>query len=74
MSAEDIRWIQRYIHFEQAFKQLRSAVELAQQRALSDLEEQGMIQAFEYTHEMAWNVLERVRKAHYSFLPLTFCS
>jgi nucleotidyltransferase substrate binding protein (TIGR01987 family) len=55
---EDIRWIQRYRHFTQAFEQLKNAAELAEQRDLSDLEEQGMIQAFEYTHELAWNTLK----------------
>jgi nucleotidyltransferase substrate binding protein (TIGR01987 family) len=55
---EDIRWIQRYRHFIQAFDQLKDAVELAKQRDLSKLEEQGMIQAFEYTHELAWNTLK----------------
>ena len=58
MSKQDIRWIQRYNHFAQAFKQLEKAVELSRQRPLTELEEQGMIQAFEYTHEMAWNVLK----------------
>jgi len=33
-------------------------VALSRQRALSDLEQQGLIQAFEFTHEMAWNVLK----------------
>ncbi len=56
--AKDIRWVQRYRHFIQAFEQLKSAVELAEQRNLSELEEQGMIQAFEYTHELAWNTLK----------------
>jgi len=55
---EDIRWKQRYQHFTQAFKQLKSAVELAEQRPLTELEEQGTIQAFEYTHELAWNTLK----------------
>lgn len=58
MSAQDIRWIQRYHHFAQAFEQLENAVELSSQRPLTELEEQGMIQAFEYTHELAWNVLK----------------
>lgn len=58
MSAPDIRWIQRYHHFAQAFEQLENAVELSSQRPLTELEEQGMIQAFEYTHELAWNVLK----------------
>ena len=29
-----------------------------QQRPLSDLELQGLIQGFEFTHELAWNVLK----------------
>jgi len=37
---------------------LEKAVELAKKRPLSELEEQGIIQAFEYTHELAWNVLK----------------
>ena len=57
-SPQDIRWIQRFAHFAQAFLQLKEAVELAQQRELSKLEEQGLIQAFEYTHELAWNTLK----------------
>ena len=58
MTTQDIRWIQRYNHFSQAFAQLERAVELSNQRPLTELEEQGMIQAFEYTHELAWNVLK----------------
>ena len=50
----DIRWLQRLHSFRKAFAQLASAVSLSQQRALSDLERQGLIQAFEFTHELAW--------------------
>lgn len=57
MSDQDIRWIQRFNHFSKAFAQLKEAVELSEQRELSKLEEQGLIQAFEYTHELAWKVL-----------------
>jgi hypothetical protein len=56
MTTQDIRWIQRYNHFSHAFDQLERAVALSNQRPLTELEEQGMIQAFEYTHELAWNV------------------
>jgi nucleotidyltransferase substrate binding protein (TIGR01987 family) len=31
---------------------------LSQQRPLSKLEEQGLIQAFEFTHELGWNTLK----------------
>ena len=58
MTAQDIRWIQRFEHFIKAFSQLKEAVELAEQRCMTKLEEQGLIQAFEYTHELAWNKLK----------------
>ncbi|MBI3761084.1 MAG: nucleotidyltransferase substrate binding protein [Chloroflexi bacterium] len=58
MTAQDIRWIQRFNHFVKALSQLKEAVQLAQQRPLSKLEEQGLIQAFEFTHELAWNTLK----------------
>jgi len=58
MSRHDIRWIQRFDNFKRAFTRLAQAAELAKQRELSDLEEQGLIQAFEFTHELAWNTLK----------------
>jgi nucleotidyltransferase substrate binding protein (TIGR01987 family) len=58
MSSHDIRWIQRFNHFNKAFAQLEEAVILSQRRKLTKLEEQGLIQAFEFTHEMAWNTLK----------------
>lgn len=53
----DIRWQQRYSNFQRAFTSLAAAVGLARARPLSDLEKQGLIQAFEFTHELAWNVM-----------------
>jgi nucleotidyltransferase substrate binding protein (TIGR01987 family) len=58
MTTQDIRWIQRFSHFTKALSQLREAVALAQERPLSKLEEQGLIQAFEFTHELARNTLK----------------
>lgn len=58
MSLNDIRWQQRFSNYKKALSQLKSAVELSKQRELSDLEKQGVIQAFEFTHELAWNVLK----------------
>jgi nucleotidyltransferase substrate binding protein (TIGR01987 family) len=58
MSEKDIRWVQRFHNFGGALSQLAEAVELAGQRELSKLEKQGMIQAFEFTHELAWNTLK----------------
>lgn len=55
---EDIRWKQRFNNYLKTLQTLTEAVELAQRRDLSNLEEQGMIQGFEFTHELAWNVLK----------------
>lgn len=58
MTKQDVRWAQRFDNFNDAFRNLTKAVELAKSRPLSDLEKQGIIQSFEYTHELAWNVLK----------------
>lgn len=58
MSHEDIRWVQRLANYERARSRLTSAVELAATRELSDLEKQGLIQAFEFVFELAWNVMK----------------
>jgi nucleotidyltransferase substrate binding protein (TIGR01987 family) len=58
MGTQDVRWIQRYNSFSKALSQLREAVNLAEERPLSNLEQQGLIQAFEFTHEQAWNTLK----------------
>ena len=55
---EDIRWKQRFDNYKRALYQLTLAVQLMQQRPLSNLELQGLIQGFEFTHELAWNVLK----------------
>src|SRR5438552_12248503 len=54
----DIRWRQRFHSFQKAFTQLSAAANLAATRKLSELEQQGLIQAFEFTHELAWNTLK----------------
>lgn len=54
----DVRWKQRFQSFGKAFAQLSAAADLAKQRPLTDLEQQGLIQAFEFTHELAWNTLK----------------
>jgi len=55
---EDLRWKQRFENFEKVFKQLSKAKDLATKRNLSELEQQGLIQSFEYTHELAWKVIK----------------
>lgn len=58
MTSKDIRWIQRLDNFKNAISQLKDAVELSKKRSLTPLEEQGLIQAFEFTHELAWKTLK----------------
>lgn len=55
---EDIRWIQRFDNFKRSLKQLDDAMTIIAERDLNDLEKQGVIQAFEYNYELAWNVMK----------------
>ena len=51
---KDVRWQQRFSNFEKAFNQLVEFIEIGK---LNKFEEQGLIKCFEYTHELAWNVM-----------------
>ena len=55
MSSPDIRWIQRFDNFTKAVKQLTRFIDKGN---LNEMEEQGLIQSFEYTYELAWNTLK----------------
>lgn len=55
MSKPDVRWIQRLQNFMKAVRQLTKFIG---QGDLNELEEQGLIQSFEYTYELAWNTLK----------------
>lgn len=57
-SDPDIRWQQRFANYQRALQQLADAVALSRERALSRLEQQGLIQAFEFTQELAWQVMK----------------
>lgn len=52
------RWQQRLSNYQKALTQLADAIQLANSRPLTELEKQGLIQAFEFTHELAWNVMK----------------
>jgi nucleotidyltransferase substrate binding protein (TIGR01987 family) len=52
---EDIRWKQRFENYLKALGQLQKFITKGN---LNELEEQGLIQAFEFTHELAWNVMK----------------
>ena len=59
---EDIRWQQRLQNLSRALLQLKEAVELHGQRPLSNIEKQGFIKAFEFTHELSWKVMKDYAK------------
>jgi nucleotidyltransferase substrate binding protein (TIGR01987 family) len=49
------RWKYRFDNYKRAFTLLREAVE---QETLSQLEQEGVIQRFEYTMELAWKTMK----------------
>jgi nucleotidyltransferase substrate binding protein (TIGR01987 family) len=51
---KDIRWQQRFNNYQEALSQLSKFI---QKTDLNDLEKQGLIQSFEYTHELSWQTL-----------------
>jgi nucleotidyltransferase substrate binding protein (TIGR01987 family) len=73
MSKDDIRWQQRLNNFTKALNKLTEAVEYIQtemaereidledentEDVLDEIIREGLIQRFEYTHELAWNVMK----------------
>ncbi len=58
MTDLDSRWKRRLHNYRRALARLREAVHLNRLRKLSDLEQLGLIQAFEFTHELAWNLMK----------------
>ncbi|MGZ3772606.1 MAG: nucleotidyltransferase substrate binding protein [Pseudobdellovibrionaceae bacterium] len=54
----DIRWQQRLENYSKALAQLKDAANLMNQRTLSNIEQQGLVKAFEFTYELAWNVMK----------------
>jgi nucleotidyltransferase substrate binding protein (TIGR01987 family) len=71
MKSKDIRWVQRLSNFNKALDKLEEAVTRIQKdypinkdgnidddQFLDDILKEGLIQRFEYTHELAWNVMK----------------
>jgi len=50
----DVRWQQRFSNYRKALAQLEIFFDPP---ALNEREQQGLIKAFEYTYELAWNSL-----------------
>ena len=62
METKDVRWIQRFDNYRKALRRLSQAVEIVSagrghEEEETDLLREGLIQRFEYTHELAWKVL-----------------
>lgn len=51
------RWEQRFEHFEKAYLLLKEVVDTGI-ADLSDLEQEGLVQRYEYTFELAWKVIK----------------
>lgn len=52
------RWVYRFDNYKRAFFLLREGMELQEERELTQLEKEGIVQRFEYTWELAWKVLK----------------
>lgn len=64
MSVEKgVRWVQRFENYRRALKRLAEAVEIIRSDQYSNnnisyLINEGLIQCFEFTHELAWKVMK----------------
>ena len=60
---QDIRWLQRFSNYRKALAKLGKAVDIVSSQMKEDedideLLEEGLIQRYEYTHELAWKVMK----------------
>ncbi len=51
----DVRWVQRFSNLIKAYTQLERFLK---EKELNELENQGLIKAFEYTFELSWKTLQ----------------
>ena len=55
----DIRWLQRYANYHKACNRLTEVTESGLKvEDLSELEQEGIVQRFEYTFELSWKVMQ----------------
>jgi nucleotidyltransferase substrate binding protein (TIGR01987 family) len=66
---QDIRWEQRFLNYKKAFGKLQEAVEFIRSmeedteddgtwELMDEMRKESLIQRFEYTHELGWNVMK----------------
>ena len=65
---KDIRWEQRFSNFQKALRKFVKAVNVVSENvigegtssneSISEILKEGLIQRFEYTHQLAWNVMK----------------
>jgi nucleotidyltransferase substrate binding protein (TIGR01987 family) len=60
----DIRWQQRFQNFDRAFTLLATALRDRPLDAYSALEQEGIIQRFEYAYELAWKTMKDYLQAN----------
>ena len=63
MENTDIRWVQRYSNFRKALAKMSEAIDIVAEKyewqdSIDELLKEGLIQRFEYTHELAWKVMK----------------
>ena len=54
----DFRWKQRFQNYDKAFTLLKSTFETRTLSDLSDLEQEGVIQRFKHSYELAWKTMK----------------
>jgi nucleotidyltransferase substrate binding protein (TIGR01987 family) len=69
MTEQDIRWEQRFSNYIKALRKLTEAIDYVKKNFIGDdtkkskpilteIIKEGLVQRFEYTHELAWNVMK----------------